>query len=96
MQSLCPRWCRVVANLKEPQPLVAQVSFVSVPAGTSHSRLFWNRCCVPLTSDPKILGVLGLLWTGDSSGDLGPFAEFVPKMARPAVSILFFKGWYFY
>jgi hypothetical protein len=21
--------------------------------------VFWNRCCVPLTSDPKILGVLG-------------------------------------
>ena len=30
-----------------------------------------KKCCVPLTSDPKILGVLGNLWGGESSGDLG-------------------------
>jgi hypothetical protein len=31
------------------------------------SGLFWNKCCVPLTSDPKILGVLGYLGHGKSS-----------------------------
>jgi hypothetical protein len=48
-----------------------QVSFILVPAGPSPSGLFWNRCCISLTSDPKILGVLGPLWHGESSGDLG-------------------------
>ena len=61
-------WPGVDANWKEPQLLVGQVSCVPVLAGTSPSQLFWNRCCVPLTSDPKILGVLGHLWGGESSG----------------------------
>ena len=33
-----------------------------------------------LLSDPKILGVLGHLQHGESSGDLGPSADFVPKV----------------
>ena len=33
-------------------------------------------------SDPKILGVLGRLLRGESSGDLGPSADFVPKVAQ--------------
>ena len=32
---------------------------------------FCNRFCIPLTSDLKILGVLGCLQHGESSGDLG-------------------------
>ena len=35
-----------------------------------------------LLSDPKILGVLGHLQCGESSGDLGTSAEFEPKMER--------------
>ena len=47
----------------------------SVPAGTGPCWLFWNRCCVPLTSDPKILGVLGCLWHGVSSGECGTVCQ---------------------
>jgi hypothetical protein len=64
-------WPGVDANWKEPQLLVGQVSCVPVLAGTSPSQLFWNRCCVPLTNDPKILGVLGCLWHGAFSRDCG-------------------------
>ena len=39
-----------------------------VPACTGQSHLFWNRCYIPLTSDPKILGVQGCLQHGESSG----------------------------
>ena len=41
-------------DLNGSQPLVRWGSFVPVPAGTRPSGIFWNRCCVPLTSDPKI------------------------------------------
>jgi hypothetical protein len=34
-------------------------------------QVFWNRCSIPLTIDLKILGVLGHLQHGKSSGDLG-------------------------
>jgi hypothetical protein len=67
--TICPRWPGAGANPKESQPLVGQVSCVLVPAHTGHSRLFWNRCCVPLTSDPKVLGVRGCLRCGESSRD---------------------------
>ena len=40
------------------------------PAGASPSGLFWHRCGCPLTSDPKILGVLRLLQCGESSRNL--------------------------
>jgi hypothetical protein len=40
-----------------------------------------NRCCVPLTSDPKILGVLGCLGMENPLGTVGPSSEFVPKVA---------------
>ena len=33
------------------------------------SRLFWNRCCIPLTSDPRFLGELGCLLHEESSGE---------------------------
>ena len=56
---------------KESQPLVRQVSFVPVPAGTRPSGFFWNRCCIPLTSDLKILDVLGCQQHGESCRDLG-------------------------
>jgi hypothetical protein len=67
----CPRWCRAGSNRNKLQTLVGQVSCVPVPADTSPSGLFWNRYCIPLTSDPKILGVLGHLWHAESSEDLG-------------------------
>ena len=56
---------------KEPKLLVRQGSCVRVPAGPRHSWWCWNRCCVLLTSDPKILGMLGHLGCGESSGDPG-------------------------
>ena len=56
---------------RSPQQLVGWVSCVPVPAGTDPFQLVWNRCCVLLTSDPKILGVLGCLRGGESSGDHG-------------------------
>ena len=49
------------SHQKESQPLVRQASFVPVPTGTRLSRFFWNRCCIPLINDLKILGVLGCL-----------------------------------
>jgi hypothetical protein len=45
------------------------VSFVPVPADTRPSHIFGDRCFIPLTSDHKILGVLGP-------------AEFMPKIAN--------------
>ena len=44
---------------------------VLAPADMGSSQLFWNRCCTPLTHDPKILGMLGNLQCGESSGDCG-------------------------
>ena len=45
---------------KEPEPLVRQGTCVPAPAVTGPSQLVWNRCCVPLTSDPKF--VWRVLW----------------------------------
>lgn len=45
---------------KEPKLLVWQGSRVLTPAVTGLSQLVWNRCCVPLTCDPKI--VWRVLW----------------------------------
>ena len=67
--SLSPKWSGAGAKWKEPHLLAGRVSCVLIPAGPSPSGLFWNRCCVPLTSDPKTLGVLGCLQHGESSGD---------------------------
>jgi hypothetical protein len=69
--SSCWRWWGAVTDQEKSQPLVGWNSFVPVPDGTRPSGILWNRCCVPLTSDPKILGVLGCLWCGESSGKLG-------------------------
>lgn len=44
------------------------------PVGPYPSQLFWNRFCVSVTSDPKILSVLGYLgvgWGGETSGNNG-------------------------
>ena len=59
------------SHQKDSQPLVGWVSFVPVPAGTRPSGLFCSRCCVPLPNDLRILGVLGHLRHGESSGNLG-------------------------
>jgi hypothetical protein len=56
---------------KGPEPLVWRVFWVPAPAGSGRLWLFWNRCWIPLTSDPKILGLLGHLQSGESSGDQG-------------------------
>ena len=39
---------------------MSQGSCALASAVTGPSQLVWNRCCVPLTSDPKILGMLGV------------------------------------
>ena len=63
----------------ESQPLVGWSSFVPIPAGTRPYGILWNWCYVPLeTSDPKVLGVLGDLWHGESSG--GPWH---PPLVHP-------------
>ena len=56
-------------------------SCVPAPVGSRHSQLCWNRCCIPLTSDPKILGMLGCLGNGESFGTLGIFAKLESKVA---------------
>jgi hypothetical protein len=56
----CPLCWKPSADQKEPQMLVRWGSCVPAPAGTGPSWLFWNRCCFSLTSDPKILGLLGV------------------------------------
>jgi hypothetical protein len=43
---------------KEPEPQVGKVSFLAAPARTGLSQLVCNRCCLSLTCDPKIMGVL--------------------------------------
>ena len=50
-------------------------SCVLAPAVTGPLRLFWDRCCVPFTSDPKILGMPG-------RRTMELYAEFVPKVAQ--------------
>ena len=44
--------------------------------------IVWNRCCVPLTSDPKILSLLGLLGERESSGIVGLATKLAPKVAQ--------------
>ena len=58
-------------DLNGSQPLVGRGSFAPVHVGTRPSGILWNRCCVPLTSDPKILGVLEHLQHGESFGNCG-------------------------
>ena len=60
---------------------MSQGSCALASAVTDPSRLVWNRCCVPLTSDPKILGMLGCLGNGESFGTLGIFAKLESKVA---------------
>ena len=63
---LCLKPRYTSTNQEEPETLVRQGSRVFALAVTGLSQLVWNRCCVPLTSDPKILGVLGCLQRGES------------------------------
>jgi hypothetical protein len=42
-------------DLNGSQPLVRRGSFVSVPSETRPSVILWNRCCIPLTHDPKVI-----------------------------------------
>ena len=50
-------------------------------AGPSYSQC-WDRCCVLLTSDPMILGVLELLGVALPLGVVGLAMEFVPKVCH--------------
>jgi hypothetical protein len=68
---VCSKLRYTNTDQEEPELLVRQGSCVLSPAVTGLSQLIWNRCCVPLTSDPKILGMLVHLRCGESSGDLG-------------------------
>ena len=56
------------------------------PAGHSHSWWCWNRCCVILTPDTMILGLLKRLGIEPLLCAVGLAAEFVPKLnqCRPA------------
>ena len=58
-------------RLEGTQPTGRAESSVPAFVHPRNSRLCWKRCCVPLTSDPKILGVLRHLGGGESSGDRG-------------------------
>jgi hypothetical protein len=78
--SSCPRWPGSDADWKRLEPLIRGVSCIPA-AVTGLSRLVWNRCCVLLTSDPKILGMMPVVWR-ESSGDCGPSTNFVPKVAQ--------------
>jgi hypothetical protein len=60
--SSCPRWPGLMLTRKKPSCWSGRF-----PACTGHSWLFWNRCCVLLTSNHKILGVQGHLQHGGSS-----------------------------
>lgn len=59
------------ADWNKSQLLEGQGSFVTEPDGKRHSGILWKKSCIPITSDPKILGVLGGLLNGESSGDRG-------------------------
>ena len=50
------------------------------PAGPSYSQWCWNRCCVLLTPDPKILGMLEQLEVEPPLGAVGLTAEFALKV----------------
>ena len=47
--------------LNTPQPLVWADFLYPYSCWYKTFRVFWSRCCLLLTSDPKILGLLGLL-----------------------------------
>ena len=82
-------WKGAGTHPNKPKQLFGPVSCVPVPAGTGPSWLFCSRCCIPLTSDPKILGVLGCLQCGESSGDLGNFrhvCSFLLKMVLVGIA----------
>ena len=58
------------------------------PPGPRYSWWVWNRCCVLLTPDPKILGVLEHLGVEPPLGDVRLAAEFVLKVNRCRVKII--------
>ena len=63
---VCSKPRYISTNQEEPKLLVRQGSCVLAPAVTDPSRLVWDRC-VQLTSNAKILGMLGHLRHGESS-----------------------------
>jgi hypothetical protein len=71
LPSLSPRWCKGGADGNEPQPLVSGFLLSPFLLAQDPPGFFWNRCCVPLTSDPKILGELECLQHRKSSGNNG-------------------------
>ena len=54
----------------------------------AHSQLFCNRCCVPLPSDPKILGVLRYLWHGEGKQFL-TIKELLGEITIPDVKLYY-------
>jgi hypothetical protein len=48
---------------------------------------FLNRCCIPLTSGPKIMGVLGHLCREESFGDHGT-AYTVPPQGGSELALI--------
>jgi len=69
-----------VKPAQEPKPLVRKSSCVPGSARPSYSTWCWNRCCVLLTLDLKILGVLELLGVEPPLCAVGLAAKFVPKV----------------
>ena len=63
------------ADWNKSQLLEGQGSFVTEPDGKRHSGILWKKSCIPITSDPKILGVLGHLLHIKSSGDIGTLCQ---------------------
>ena len=63
------------ADWNKSQLLEGQGSFVIEPDGKRHSGILWKKSCIPITSDPKILGVLGHLLHIKSSGDIGTLCQ---------------------
>ena len=58
------------------------------PSVPSYFWWCWNKCCVLLTPDPKILGVLEHLGVEPPLGDVRLAAEFVLKVNRCRVKII--------
>ena len=52
------------------------------PTYPSYTQWCWNRCCVLLTPNPKILGVLEHLGVELLLGSVGLASEFEPKVNR--------------
>ena len=80
--------CRVCAQGKpvetrrNPTHWSGEVLASLDPAGPSYSWWCWNRCCVLLTPDPKILGMLEHLGVEPPLGAVGLATVLEPKVSR--------------